>query len=137
LLILGVTIFDTTLVTISRSRRGLLPFATPGKDHAAHRLANLGLGQRGAVLALYVLGATGGALAVLVSYISAGAALVVAVVVIAAMLFAVAMLENGAIRAPAKSGFFSTVSTPSRFAAVVGFAILTSVVHSPTHSFSA
>jgi UDP-GlcNAc:undecaprenyl-phosphate GlcNAc-1-phosphate transferase len=36
-LILGVTIFDTTLVTISRSRRGLLPFATPGKDHAAHR----------------------------------------------------------------------------------------------------
>src|ERR1700731_1258663 len=70
-LILGVTIFDTTLVTISRSRRGLLPFATPGKDHAAHRLANLGLGQRGAVLALYVLGATGGALEVLVSYISA------------------------------------------------------------------
>jgi len=27
----GVTIFDTTLVTISRSRRGLLPFATPGR----------------------------------------------------------------------------------------------------------
>src|SRR6266850_2432810 len=42
ILILGVTIFDTTLVTISRSRRGLLPFATPGKDHAAHRLSNLG-----------------------------------------------------------------------------------------------
>src|SRR5246500_1232651 len=41
-LILGVTIFDTTLVTISRSRRGLLPFAAPGKDHSAHRLANLG-----------------------------------------------------------------------------------------------
>src|SRR5499427_10135514 len=40
-LVLGATIFDTTLVTISRSRRGLLPFATPGKDHAAHRLANL------------------------------------------------------------------------------------------------
>src|SRR5467141_2367772 len=59
-LILGVTIFDTTLVTISRSRRGLLPFATPGKDHAAHRLSNLGLGQRGAVLTLYLLGAIGG-----------------------------------------------------------------------------
>src|SRR6201998_1803189 len=49
-LILGATIFDTTLVTISRSRRGLLPFTSPGKDHSAHRLANLGLGQRGAVL---------------------------------------------------------------------------------------
>src|SRR5580704_4270338 len=56
LLILGVTIFDTTLVTISRSRRGLLPFATPGKDHAAHRLANLGLGHRGAVISMYILG---------------------------------------------------------------------------------
>src|SRR5881396_3792007 len=40
-LLLGVTIFDTTLVTISRSRRGLVPFAAPGKDHAAHRLSNL------------------------------------------------------------------------------------------------
>ena len=37
-LILGVAIFDTTLVTISRARRRLLPFAAPGKDHAAHRL---------------------------------------------------------------------------------------------------
>src|SRR6202140_5131952 len=75
-LILGVTIFDTTLVTISRSRRGLLPFASPGKDHAAHRLANLGLGQRGAVLVLYLVGAVSGALAVWVSYISSRGAVV-------------------------------------------------------------
>jgi len=94
LLILGVTIFDTTLVTISRSRRGLLPFATPGKDHAAHRLSNLGLGQRGAVLTLYLLGAVGGALAVLVCYVSASAALLVAAFVIGAMLFAITMLEK-------------------------------------------
>ena len=77
LLILGVTIFDTTLVTISRSRRGLLPFATPGKDHAAHRLSNLGLGHRGAVLTLYLLGAIGGGAAVLVSYLSARGAVIV------------------------------------------------------------
>src|SRR6201996_6365246 len=64
LLILGVTIFDTTLVTISRSRRGLLPFATPGKDHAAHRLSNLGLGHRGSVVSLYILGAFSGAAAI-------------------------------------------------------------------------
>ena len=94
LLILGVTIFDTTLVTISRSRRGLLPFAAPGKDHAAHRLSNLGLGQRGAVLTLYLLGAVSGALGVLVSYVSAAAALLLAAFVIAAMLFAIATLEN-------------------------------------------
>ena len=94
LLILGVTVFDTTLVTISRARRGLLPFAAPGKDHAAHRLANLGLGQRGAVLVLYVLGAVSGASAVLVSYISAGAALLFAAVVVATMFFSIAMLER-------------------------------------------
>jgi UDP-GlcNAc:undecaprenyl-phosphate/decaprenyl-phosphate GlcNAc-1-phosphate transferase len=55
MLILGVPIFDTTLISISRARRGLLPFTSPGKDHTAHRLSNLGLGHRGAVLALYCL----------------------------------------------------------------------------------
>jgi UDP-GlcNAc:undecaprenyl-phosphate GlcNAc-1-phosphate transferase len=94
LLILGVTIFDTTLVSISRARRGLLPFATPGKDHAAHRLANLGLGQRGAVLVLYLLGALSGASAILVSYFPASAALLFAAVVVVTMLFAIAMLEK-------------------------------------------
>jgi UDP-GlcNAc:undecaprenyl-phosphate/decaprenyl-phosphate GlcNAc-1-phosphate transferase len=94
LLILGVTIFDTTLVTISRLRRGLLPFATPGKDHAAHRLANLGLGQRGAVLALYSLGALSGGAAVLVAYLSQRGALLVAAITVALGLTAVAFLER-------------------------------------------
>jgi UDP-GlcNAc:undecaprenyl-phosphate GlcNAc-1-phosphate transferase len=94
LLTLGVTIFDTTLVTISRARRGLLPFAAPGKDHAAHRLANLGLGQRGAVLTLYLLGTVSGALAVLVCYISAIAAFALVIFIIGAMLAAIAMLER-------------------------------------------
>ncbi|MGH9741433.1 MAG: glycosyltransferase family 4 protein [Candidatus Acidiferrum sp.] len=94
LLILGVTIFDTTLVTISRSRRGLLPFATPGKDHAAHRLANLGLGHRGAVLSLYLLGLMSGGAAVLVSYLRPLAALVAAVLTILAVLIGVLLLER-------------------------------------------
>src|SRR5258708_19847186 len=55
--ILGATIFDTTLISISRSRRGFLPFTTPGKDHTAHRLANLFGSQRTAVLLMYALGA--------------------------------------------------------------------------------
>ncbi len=55
ILILGFPIFDTALVSISRARRGLLPFTSPGKDHTAHRLSNLGLGHRGAVLVLYAL----------------------------------------------------------------------------------
>jgi UDP-GlcNAc:undecaprenyl-phosphate GlcNAc-1-phosphate transferase len=94
LLILGVTIFDTTLVTISRSRRGLLPFATPGKDHAAHRLSNLGLGHRGAVLTLYLLGVMGGGAAVLVSYLSGPGALLVAAITLAIIFGGVAFLER-------------------------------------------
>jgi UDP-GlcNAc:undecaprenyl-phosphate/decaprenyl-phosphate GlcNAc-1-phosphate transferase len=93
-LILGVTIFDTTLVTISRSRRGLLPFTTPGKDHAAHRLSNLGLGQRGAVLALYSLGAITGGVAVLVAYLPPAGVLAVALIAAILLLVMIALLER-------------------------------------------
>ena len=93
-LILGAAIFDTTLVTISRSRRGLLPFATPGKDHSAHRLANLGFGQRGAVLTIYLLGAISGGAAILVTYLSNQGAAFVGIGVVGAMLLAVAWLER-------------------------------------------
>src|SRR5271165_2633927 len=93
-LILSVTIFDTTLVTISRSRRGLLPFATPGKDHSAHRLANLGLGQRGAVLTIYLAGALCGGAALLVAYLSNLAATLIGLLVALVMLAAVACFER-------------------------------------------
>jgi UDP-GlcNAc:undecaprenyl-phosphate GlcNAc-1-phosphate transferase len=101
-LVLGATIFDTTLVTISRSRRGLLPFASPGKDHVAHRLANLGLGQRGAVLAMYLLGAIAGSLAILVSYVTATQAVVVAIIVVAGGLAGIAFLERAPYERQAK-----------------------------------
>jgi len=93
-LILGATIFDTTLVTISRSRRGLLPFTTPGKDHTAHRLANLGMGQRGAVLIMYVLGAIGGGAAVWVSKLSTTGAALVGGGVLILILIGVALMER-------------------------------------------
>lgn len=94
LLILGVTIFDTTLVTMSRARRGLLPFAAPGKDHAAHRFANLGLGHRGAVILMYALGLLTGSAAVLVSYLSPTGAILTAAIVSGAVLAGVALLER-------------------------------------------
>src|ERR1700720_4704997 len=89
LLILGVTIFDTTLVSVSRSRRGLLPFATPGKDHTAHRLSNVGWGQRGAVLALYSLGAISGGAAILVAYLPPPGAAITAVIAACVVLLGV------------------------------------------------
>lgn len=94
LLILAVPIFDTMLVTISRSRRGLVPFATPGKDHTAHRLSNCGLGQRGAVLCLYIAGAVFGIIALLLGGLPVGPAYVIAGVLLLAVPVAVFLLEG-------------------------------------------
>ena len=93
-LLLAVPIFDTTLVTISRSRRGLLPFASPGKDHTAHRLANLRLGQRGAVLVIYGAGVFFGVLAVMVSRLSLQQPLLFGAVLALAVLAGVVLLEK-------------------------------------------
>jgi UDP-GlcNAc:undecaprenyl-phosphate GlcNAc-1-phosphate transferase len=54
-LVLGIPIFDITLVTISRIRRGVHP-VTPGKDHTSHRLVRMGFSQREAVMVLYLAG---------------------------------------------------------------------------------
>ena len=93
-LVLAVPIFDTTLVTISRSRRGLLPFASPGKDHTAHRLANLGLGQRGAVLVIYGAGLFFGVLALVVSRLSFDRPAVLGVALGLVALACVALFES-------------------------------------------
>ena len=93
-LLLIVPIFDTTLVSISRARRGLIPFASPGKDHTAHRLSNVGLGQRGAVLALYAVGAASGLLALLVYRTPPVFSYGMAVALALAALAAVVMLEQ-------------------------------------------
>jgi len=93
-LILGVPIFDTTLISISRSRRGLIPFTSPGKDHSAHRLANLGFGARGAVLALYGLGAFFGLLALLASQLTAQHGYALAAGIGATIFLAIAWLER-------------------------------------------
>jgi UDP-GlcNAc:undecaprenyl-phosphate/decaprenyl-phosphate GlcNAc-1-phosphate transferase len=94
ILILGVPIFDTSLVSISRARRGLLPFASPGKDHTAHRLSNIGLGHRGGVLGLYYLGALFGSLALLVPHLSLRSAYSLAGILVAAGLRVVFLLES-------------------------------------------
>jgi UDP-GlcNAc:undecaprenyl-phosphate/decaprenyl-phosphate GlcNAc-1-phosphate transferase len=91
--ILGANIFDTTLISISRSRRGFIPFTTPGKDHTAHRLANLFKSQRTAVLIMYSLGAVTGLLALAISHLPARAAYTVAGLTAFAVLVAVGLLE--------------------------------------------
>jgi UDP-GlcNAc:undecaprenyl-phosphate/decaprenyl-phosphate GlcNAc-1-phosphate transferase len=94
LLILGVPVFDTALVSISRARRGLLPFTSPGKDHTAHRLSNLGLGHRGAVLAMYCLAAVFGGLSFWIPRFSPLTAYALAGALISLGLVAVYFLER-------------------------------------------
>jgi UDP-GlcNAc:undecaprenyl-phosphate GlcNAc-1-phosphate transferase len=94
LFILGATIFDTTLISISRSRRGFLPFTTPGKDHTAHRLSNLFGSQRTAVLLMYAIGAIFGLLALAISRLPARPAYALAALAGVAVLGAVALLER-------------------------------------------
>jgi UDP-GlcNAc:undecaprenyl-phosphate GlcNAc-1-phosphate transferase len=81
---MGLPIFDTTLVTIVRTLEGR-PLSQGGRDHLSHRLVALGLSERQAVLVLYVLAASFGSLGLIarsvgvwVSLLAAGAMLVVA-----------------------------------------------------------
>lgn len=94
ILVLGVPILDTLLVIVSRTRRGLVPFASPGKDHIAHRLANLGLGQRGAVLALYGLGCLSGSLALLIAHLAVARAYILVSGVAVGAVAAIGLLEH-------------------------------------------
>jgi UDP-GlcNAc:undecaprenyl-phosphate GlcNAc-1-phosphate transferase len=53
ILLVGVPIFDTTLVTISRIRRGL-PIYSANRDHTYHRLVALGMDSNRAVLSMHI-----------------------------------------------------------------------------------
>jgi UDP-GlcNAc:undecaprenyl-phosphate GlcNAc-1-phosphate transferase len=56
LAVLALPIFDTALVTTSRRLIGR-PISQGGRDHTSHRLAALGLSDRGVVLVLYAVAA--------------------------------------------------------------------------------
>ena len=72
--VLGVPIFDTTLVCYSRLRRGKNPLTTPGQDHLSHRLLCLGWTLRRAVLFHYALGLALGGVAFYLSSAPVGVA---------------------------------------------------------------
>jgi UDP-GlcNAc:undecaprenyl-phosphate GlcNAc-1-phosphate transferase len=69
-LVMGMPIFDTSLVILSRLRRRLNPLTTPGKDHVSHRLVAAGLTPREAVLTIFVACFVLGMLAVFVTQAS-------------------------------------------------------------------
>jgi UDP-GlcNAc:undecaprenyl-phosphate/decaprenyl-phosphate GlcNAc-1-phosphate transferase len=101
--ILGAPIFDTAMVSISRARRGFLPFATPGKDHTAHRLASWGMGTRRVVLSMYGLGFACGLFALLLRHQSSAMVATFATAAAALALVAVAVLEKAPYERQRKS----------------------------------
>jgi UDP-GlcNAc:undecaprenyl-phosphate GlcNAc-1-phosphate transferase len=70
-LVLGVALLDTTVVVMSRLRRGVSPF-TGGQDHLSHRFLRLGLSVRRSVTVLLTASLALGVLAVGLSEAQAG-----------------------------------------------------------------
>ncbi len=93
-LVLLIPIFDTTLVTVSRAKRGLIPFSSPGKDHLAHRLVIFGFSHRAAVMTIYGFGVLGGLLALLVYRLPVAGTLVLVACIFAAVALAIYLLER-------------------------------------------
>jgi UDP-GlcNAc:undecaprenyl-phosphate GlcNAc-1-phosphate transferase len=94
LLILGLPLFDTTLVIVSRLRRNLNPLTTPGKDHVSHRLVALGYTRREAVLICY-LGCAGlGVIALFVTQASILEGYIVATIMAGVALWSFWRLEQ-------------------------------------------
>jgi len=67
-LVLGVPIFDTTLVFVSRLRRGVNPLTAAGKDHLSHRLVReLKASHREAVLMIYLIAGALGVISIFIT----------------------------------------------------------------------
>lgn len=95
-LILGVPIFDTALVFISRWRRGQ-SFLDGGTDHLSHRFNRLGFGRFGVPFAIGLLGSLLGAVAILIMHSELGDSLAAQIFVAFCALYMLYRLE---IRAP-------------------------------------
>jgi UDP-GlcNAc:undecaprenyl-phosphate GlcNAc-1-phosphate transferase len=92
LLILGVPIFDTTVVVISRIRRGVSPLRG-GTDHISHRLVRIGWTRREAVMALYLVCGVLGMLAIFVARATTSEAITVGAIVLVVAILALSKLE--------------------------------------------
>ncbi len=95
LIILALPVFDTTLVSISRLRRGKNPLTTPGKDHTSHRLADHGLSKREAVMVLYLVCVALGITGLLVSMLDRVAAYLLGGAVVFAGIYLLWYMEFG------------------------------------------
>ncbi len=92
-MVLALPIFDTTLVFISRLRRGKNPLTTAGKDHISHRLARLTGSRREAVLLCYLIAGAAGLAAVFLTQATRLEALSIDLAMLAAAVYGIWWLE--------------------------------------------
>ncbi len=92
LLVLGLPIFDITLVVFTRLREGRSP-TEAGKDHTSHRLVQMGLSRRNAVLVLYGVCIALGVMALIVNRVPPDTALILVLATLGVALIAFIALE--------------------------------------------
>ncbi|MBO6304132.1 MAG: undecaprenyl/decaprenyl-phosphate alpha-N-acetylglucosaminyl 1-phosphate transferase [Selenomonadaceae bacterium] len=85
ILALGLPIMDTAFAIIRRKRAGV-PIFKPDRGHLHHRLLDLGLSQRQAVLLMYVISSLLGMAAISITLVNSGQ---IAMIIIVAVLFMV------------------------------------------------
>jgi len=101
--VLGVAVLDTTLVVVSRVRRGVSPF-TGGQDHLSHRFLRLGLSVRRSVTALLVASIALGVLAVGLSEAPAGVGYWLLAAIVASGVMATIVLTTKVARVTTAAG---------------------------------
>lgn len=93
IMLLGVPIFDTSLVVLSRLRRRQ-PLGSGRRDHTYHRFIRLGMQPRYAVLSVHLMALAIGALAFISLYFTPALALVVFIASILSGIFFLIWLER-------------------------------------------
>jgi UDP-GlcNAc:undecaprenyl-phosphate GlcNAc-1-phosphate transferase len=89
---MGVAIFDTTLVTVTRLSRGVSPFQA-GRDHTSHRLVRMGMPVPAAVALMYTAGVCLGLVALVISRVDRVSAYLLVTVIAIMGLLAGALLS--------------------------------------------
>jgi len=92
--VLGMAVFDMSLVVFSRIRRGISP-NTAGKDHTSHRLVARGFSQREAVLILYLCAGALGMIAMYITQATIAEGYVIGGLVALLALYAIWRLDSG------------------------------------------
>jgi UDP-GlcNAc:undecaprenyl-phosphate GlcNAc-1-phosphate transferase len=120
IVVMGLPIFDTTLVTYARWRAHR-PIFRGGGDHTSHRLARLGLGATRAVLTLYIVSVALGGLAILLTRSTPRVADILFGGLLGVGLVGVLLLERARPQPPANPPLV-VITTPRDAALLVGAA---------------